>query len=228
MVGLSSDEIDEFALDRIVELPDIPFYFTVSKFIRIVDELYFNRQIDKKEAVRIRLILAERLINSRNWCWVIERNSSSIETQIAPAIAAFFMHNYDYRGAHCYLNKKRAEELNEFLPTLADLTVRAARSSYVARLFLTIIEIQVQSQHIEYLVKSLKAWSTSYPNESTFWVDLEFGQRACAWLDEVIRINPNIFLENVVLKTELDRILDMMLNNGVSQAGAIEDALVCI
>lgn len=229
MVGLSPDEIDEFALDRIVELPDVPCYFVMSEFIRTVDELYFNDgQIDPTEAVRIRSRLAKRLVHSRNWRWVIERNSSNIETQIAPAIAAFFMHSHDFRGTHCHLYTKDAERLNDFIPILEDLTVRAARSSYVAGLFLTIIEVRVQPQHLEYLVKCLNVWFTCYPDDSAFWADHEFGKRVCAWLDEVIHMTPNIFLKDPALKTDLDRILDAMVRNGVSQARAIEDVLGCL
>lgn len=226
LAGLSPDEIDRSALQRIFTLPDESFFDVMATLIRTLDELYFNLgQIDAAEALRLRSRLAQRLVQSRGWRRVTERKSSSIESHIGRAIASLFFHNEIWGGGKCYINPSGAEKMNGFLPLLSDLAVDAASSQYVVTMFMDLIELRVHSGNLGYLVRSACAWLSSYPADTAFWVDLGMGRRVCEWLAEAMRTDAGTFLGASAPIAEIDRLLDALVRIGAAAARPVEESL---
>ncbi len=227
MVGLTPAETDQIALNRICAFPDEPFFDVMSEFSRTVDELFFNRnEVPVEEAVRIRSVLSNRLMKSRGWRYLVERNSSSIEWHIGPAIASLFMHEYSMvRRAQCYLLPKGAERVASFLPMLTDMAVSAARSAFVATLFLGLVEVKVQPVHLQNVVRTGSAWIAAYGGDPGFWVDLGIGRRLCAWFDAAMHAELDRFSSGSPELLDLDTLLDGLVRVGVAQARATEDEI---
>ena len=227
MTGLAPSEIDAYALKRIYALPDEPFFDVSSGFIRCVDALYFNQnEITVDEAIRIRTTLAKRLMKSRRWNYLVERNSASIEWHRGPAIASLFMHEHSMiKRAQCYLLAKGAERLAPYMPMLTDIAVTGARSAFVAILFLGLVEVKVQAAHLQYVARAGTAWLAVYAGDTAFWVDLGVGRRLCAWFDEAMRVEPTILLADNRSMLVVDTLLDGMVRAGVVQARATEEQI---
>jgi hypothetical protein len=227
LVGMSAGEIDRYACNPICKLPDEPFFNVTAHFLRVIDGLHFNDQsVDVDTNLHIRRTLAQRLRASRGWRYLTQQNASSIETHIAPAIAVLFMHDYPrISPTKCYLNPKGAARLDPFMPLIGELTTKAASSAFVATLFLGLIEVAVQPQHLGYVVASARAWQAKYFTDVAFWADLDIGRRICNWLEEAMRISPATFLAPDAPIDELDKLLDHMVRHGVASARRVEQAL---
>ncbi len=129
----------------------------------------------------IRSVLSDRLIKSRGWRYLVERNSSSIEWHIGPAIASLFMHEYSMvRRAHCYLLPKGAGACSavfadahgygSFRRTIGfcgDFVPRTDGSEGPASTPANVVRIG-------------SAWMAVYGGDPGFWVDLGIGRRMCA------------------------------------------------
>ena len=88
--GMESGDVDELALIPIISLPEEAFFDAVTSFLRSVDKVHFDdRGLQIQEAVRIRSLLADRLMTSSGWRWLGADQSLSIERHIGPAVAAF-------------------------------------------------------------------------------------------------------------------------------------------
>ncbi len=104
--------------DPIKSFPNASFYDAAGTFLREVDSVYFNGNgLAQDEAVRIRTLLADRLIDSSGWRWNATRHSSSIEMHLGPAVATFFFNAYGYfQPPKAYLLERGVDRLLPFLP----------------------------------------------------------------------------------------------------------------
>jgi hypothetical protein len=92
--AMAPAQVDELVLDPVRSLPDQPFLDVLATFIADVDRIFFNgRGPSVEEAVRIRSVLVERLVETGEWCSMVRRRSTSIEIHLGPAVAAVFFNS---------------------------------------------------------------------------------------------------------------------------------------
>ena len=228
MVGLDNAGIARFALNRICQLPDERFFDAVAQFVPTVDELWINDgQLGVEAVLNIRAALAQRLGQSRGWQRLVRSDSSSIEVHIGPAIAALLMNQHSrIQPAKCYLLPAGAERIEPLMPELVELAVEAARSPFMALLFLNLIEVRVQPPHLAHVLRVATAWATVHQSDAKFWLDCNVGNRLCAWLDAAVS-TAAIPVESEVGR-ELDVLLDCMVRTGVPTAKQLEDRITTL
>lgn len=224
--GLALPEIEQLALTLIGVLPDKAFFDVITRFLRSVDAVYFNdRGLQEPVAIRIRSVLANRMMASSGWKRLGGSRSASIEWRIGPAIAVLFFNEYGFtQPTTCYVLPNGIDRLDSFLPVLEDLVERGP-SLFVALVTLNLLEVSPRSAHLPFIVTAAKAWLRSYPDDSDFWVDHGIGRRVCVWIGEVRRQEPTLLDPNEAVRLDVDRLLAALISLGVADARRLEAAL---
>jgi energy-coupling factor transporter ATP-binding protein EcfA2 len=228
-VGMPPDEVDRGVLRFVLTFPDEAFFDASAVLIRTLDELYFNgATIKQEEAVRLRTLLSDELRRRRHWQRVVEHKSTSMEIHLARAVSSLFLHNESWSGGKCYLYPKGAENLKVFLPLLLSICIEAAESQYIAFQFLDLIELKIDSENLGYLISVATAWMQKYPQDISFWIDHGTGKRICAWLAEVLKTNPAVFIAPTCPSPAIERLLDSLVRLGIAAARSVEEDLTRI
>lgn len=224
--GLVLPEIEQLALAPITSLPDTSFYDVLPSFLRSGDVAYFNdRALEESVAVGIRSKVAGRLMASAGWKRLRGQPGSSIETHIGPAIAALFFNDYGIgQSPRCYLPTVCIDRLTPFLPVLEKL-VENGPSLFVALVTLNLLEVSPRLTHLSFLVAATKAWLTSYPDDSEFWVAHGIGRRVCVLVEDGRSREPAALDSNRIIRLDLDRMLAALVSLGVPEARRLEQAL---
>jgi hypothetical protein len=224
--GLALPEIEQLTLTPIGVLPDKAFYDIISGFLRSVDAVYFrDRGLQEPIAIRIRSVLANRMMATSGWQHLVGNRSSSIERHIGPAIAVLFFNVYGFAPpAECYLLPSGIDRLDAFLPVLEQL-IEHGPSLFVALVTLNLLEVSPRTAHLPFLVTAAKAWLRGYPDHRDFWVDYGIGRRVCVWIEEVRRQEPKLFDRNEAMRMDVDRLLAKLITLGVAEASRLETAL---
>ena len=224
--GLALPEIEQLALTPIGVLPDKAFYDIITGFLRSVDAVYFSdRGLQEPIAIRIRSVLANRMMATSGWQHLAGNRSSSIERHIGPAIAVLFFNVYGFAlPAQCYLLPNGIDRLDAFLPVLEQL-IEHGPSLFVALVTLNLLEVSPRSAHLPFLVTAAKVWLRGYPDHRDFWVDYGIGRRVCVWIEEVRRQEPTLFDRNEAMRMDVDRLLAKLITLGVAEASRLETAL---
>jgi hypothetical protein len=223
----SAHEVDELALSPITQLPDEPFFDVTTTFLRSVDEIYFNNHgLEDAEAVRIRTVLAQRLMESSGWKWLEHRRPDlTIEVHIGPAIATLFFNSFTrITPTQCYLLPKGVDRLGTFLPVLTKL-VETGASHFVALVTLNLLEVSPRAVYMPFLLQAGKVWMASYSDDAVFWVEQRFGARVCALIQKIRSEAPAIFAGEGGVRTEVEQLLGGMIRVGVAEATELERSL---
>ncbi len=221
--GMEPKEVDRLALTPIRSLPDESFFRVVRLFLRSIDEVYFNnRGLGKAEAVRVRSVLADRLIGCRGWHRMQNERAFSVEMNIGPAIAAFFLNEYHVvANPSCYLSVTGFNKLDPFLGVLERLAVEAP-CGFVAVVLLNLLEVSPRSTHLSLIVAAAEAWLSNHLGNATFWIDGGVSKRLCGVLEK-------IFLNNTVSDSDqwrrIENIVSALVRIGSPEAARFERAL---
>ncbi len=165
--GLAVESIDRLALNPIRALPDEAFFDASSRFLRSLDRVYFEHgNLTEPEAVRIRAVLAERLVESQGWKWRDRDPSASIEVHMGSAVAAFFFNNWDrIPPSSCYMLAPGIPRTDPFLPVLERLIAKGP-NGFVAGLALDLVEVSPRPEHLPFMFAASDAWLTAHGRES--------------------------------------------------------------
>ncbi len=225
LAGLSLPAIEQLALEPLVSLPDEPFFDAVADFVRSVDAVYFDGHgITETAAVAIRTKLAERLVESNGWRWMVTRRSPSIERHIGSAIATLFFNQNGYVPTKCYLLPHGIDRLPPFLPILEQLA-RNGPSLSVASIAMNLLEVSPRPIHLPFIVAAATAWVESYPDDKQFWVHYGIGRRVCLWIENVLGQDAALLGENHSQRPEVDRLVAALVRVGVVEARPLEQLL---
>jgi hypothetical protein len=151
-----------------------------------------------------------------------------MEIHLARAVSSLFLHNESWSGGKCYLYPKGAENLKVFLPLLLSICIEAAESQYIAFQFLDLIELKIDSENLGYLISAATAWMQKYPQDISFWIDQGTGKRISAWLAEVLKTNPAVFIAPTCPSPAIERLLDSLVRLGIAAARSVEEDLTRI
>ena len=223
--GLATEDVNRLAVDPIRSLPDDSFFNATSHFLRSVDRVYFGSQdLAETEAVRIRMVLAERLSSSYRWTSGSCGPSASIEVDMGSSIAAFFFNNWNRLPlSSCYLLPQDVARVEAFLPVLEHLAVEGS-GGFVAGLVLDLIEVSPNPEHLSFIATAAEAWLSAHPNNTRFWIDTGIAQRLCAVIENIGTLEPHS-CRVPVLRDRVSHILSALVGMGVPAAGQLEQNL---
>jgi hypothetical protein len=219
-------QVDELVLDPLRSLPDEPFLDVLATFIADADRVFFNGHGPAPdEAVRIRSVLAGRLVETGGWQSMVRRRSTSIEMHLGPAAGAMFFNNYGFmQPPAAYLLPKGIDRLGPFLPLLTQLA-KDAPCSFVAIVTLNLLEVAPRIEHASMVVAAAKSWVAAFPDNNEFWVDQGIGRRVCALLDVVLVKTNALFGAQRTLRRDVDAILAALVRSGVPDAVRLEQSI---
>lgn len=226
VVGLSTPEATELAVQHIVALPDRNFYDVLVDFLRCIDAVYFaGENIPSQVAVDIRSALADHMLTTRGWERLSRSKDLSIEMHIGPAIAVLFFNDYMYgQGSKCYLFEKGVERVGPFLPVLGKL-VSKGPSPFVALVLLNLLEVAPRTEQLDVLVGAGSAWIEAYPDFQQLWIDHGVGRRWCLLMEAIRARSPTSFSSNASLRHAIDNLVASLVALGVPEATRLEEEL---
>jgi hypothetical protein len=225
--GMPPSYADAFALDPIRSFPDKSFYDAAATFLRNVDTVYFQDcRIAQDEAVRIRTVLGDRLIDSSRWRRNTRNKSSSIETRLGPAIAVLFFNEYGYfQPPKAYLREKGVDKLPAFLPALQKIASDGP-CLFVAIASLNLFEISPRPEHATFIIAIAKGWITAFPNDTDFWSNHLIGRRLCNLLERLFSGEKRV--DDAALRAEVDSMLAALVKIGIAEASRFEILLAAM
>ena len=220
--GLAAENIDRLALDAIRSLPDTSFFDVSSHFLRSLDLVYFEKgSLAEVEAVRIRTVLAERLVESHHWTWRDRDPSASIEVLMGSAIAAFFFNNWDRMlPSSCYILAPNIPRIDPFLPVLERLATKGP-NGFVAGLVLDLVEVSPRPEHLQFILAAGDAWLTAHPDNAVFWTNNRIAQRLCAVIGSIGTQKPYSSWE-FSLQDRVGTLVSALVALGEPLAGQVE------
>jgi hypothetical protein len=188
--------------------------------------IFFNaRGLPADEAVRIRSVLASRLVASSGWQRLAGSRSNSVEVHIGPAIAIFFFNDYGrFQPAKCYLPPNVIERIDPFLPLLQTL-IEGGPSFFTALVALNLLEASPKPSHLRLIVRAAAIWLKAYPDSVPFWIDNGIGRQICVLIEDIWRIEPALLDRTQPMRNEIDQLLATMVRIGVADAARLEKAL---
>jgi hypothetical protein len=218
---------DAFALDPIRSFPDKPFYDAAATFLRDLDTVYFqDRGIGQEEAVRIRTVLGDRLLDSDGWRRNARKKSASIEMHLGPTAAALFFNEYGYfQPPKAYLFEKGVDKLPPFLPLLQKISSDGP-CLFVAIASLNLFEVSPRPQHAAFIISIAKGWIAAFPNDADFWGNHSIGRRICNLLERLF-VGENR-VADAELRAEVDSMLAVLVRVGIAEASRLEISLAAV
>lgn len=224
--GLTLAEIDDIALNLILNLPGEAFLDVMTIFLRSVDNVYFNgTALGDAEAVHIRMTLARRLMTSRQWEWQRRDLSDSISSHLGPAIATLAFNDFGhFQPAKTYLLPNGIDRLQPFLPVLSELAERGP-FLFVATVLLNVLEVSWRAAHLGLILVAAQKWMSAHPDSREFWVGQAIGRRVCAGLSAVLAHDPKLFATDQPVRLEIDALLGKFIRLGVAEGHGLEEAL---
>lgn len=211
---------------RMVTVPDKSVFDIVSELAPAIDRVYFNGLgLDVGTALRLRILLADRLIDTVGWRWELDRSELKVEMLIGPAIAALFFNNYSpLSSASCYLLTNGIDKVDAFLPELRRL-IEEGPVPFSALLTMNLLEVSPRPEHLQFFLSSAFRWLQRQPINTQLWVDGGLGARMVKWLEGILQIDANHQLASHPLRPQIENILARLVQVGVAEAHRLEALL---
>lgn len=222
--GLTLPEVERIAIEKIIALPDEPFFDVMQVFLRAVDVVYFSGGDIGEVAPAVRNQLTERLMSTRGWQYHVGRASGTIEVHLGPALATLLFNDYVMRQTSSYLN---GLAITRFHPFVAQMTAFLASSpSYFVAIFaMNTIEKMPDASLMPMLAAGGKAWIAAFPGDTDLWIEHGIGRRVCAWLGGLHASSPDEFDPRRPIREEIDSLLSALVRAGVPEARQLESKL---
>lgn len=211
---------------RAATVPDESFFDIVSELVLAIDRAYFNGLgLDLGTALKLRVLLTDRLIDTAGWRRERDKSELSVEVRIGPAIAAlFFNHYHSFSGTSCYLLARGIDQVDPFLPELERL-IEQGPVPFSGLLAMNLLEVSPRPAHLQFFLASALRWLQRQPSNTQLWVDGGLGARMAKWLEAVLGIDTTIRSASHPSRPQIDDVLARLVQVGVAQAHSLEKLL---
>lgn len=222
---MASDEASAHVA-RAAAVPDQSFFNIASILVPAIDQVYFNGLgLDLGTALRLRIQLADRLIDTDGWRHERDRSDLSVEMRIGPAIAALFFNHYNsFSGASCYLLARGVEQVDPFLSELERL-IKVGPAPFTGLLAMNLLEVSPRPTHLQFFLSSAISWLQRQQTNTQLWVDWGLGARVAKWLEKALEIDAALYSATHPSRPQIDDVLARLVQIGVAQAHRIEKLL---
>ncbi len=222
--GLTTAEVDSFALDLIERISPSASLKASSHLLRNADVLFLDFDtIAPSVMVHLRQRLFDILRGHYRWRRFSSELSPSSESDMADTVSALLFHVYSYGFAppKCYVVPHLIEKTDPFLPSISELAT-AAPTILVALETMTFFEMSPRVSHLPFVVEIGKSWVNSRPDDTAFWVDYAVGRKLCHWLSKALDAAPEAAYAESAFRRDIDTILAALVRAGVPEAGQLE------
>jgi len=222
--GLTSSEVDNFALELIADISPKASLSAIANLLRNADVLFLDFDaIDPSVMVHIRESVLDLLCRHYGWDRFASNRSPSSETGMADTVSALLFHVYNHGFAppKCYVVPELVEKTDPLLPVVAALAT-AAPTILVAAETMSFLETSPRVSQLPFAMEISKSWVASRPDDTGFWIDYGLGRKLCRWFDRMLEIAPQAFRPEGVYRTDIDVILAALVRVGVPEAMQLE------
>lgn len=225
-VAVPHADVVKIFLGPMIQFKDEPFHDVMATYLRGFDRAVRATDTKKPEnPVGVREILAGRIQNGRNYRRYQREKTFMSETHAGDAMTAMFFQPHRIGGSSRPNIPDNWIGLDDVMPALTALVVRAPSSGYIATLFLNLVETSPRAALLPFVVQAMSGWCSAYGVDTNFWSEKEIGGRVCAWLDRTLTTDPTSPAVLPSTVDELMRCLDVLIRSGVAQAREIEDRI---
>jgi hypothetical protein len=211
---------------RVIDVPDESFFEIANDLVPSLDALYFNDQGGSLDLVlKLRSIIADRLVRSDGWRWETRRDDMAVEVHIGPAIGVmFFNHAGSFTGAEAYLKPKGIERLDPFLGQLEALLADGP-VPFTSGLTMNLLEVAPSPSQLGFLLRATLIWLKRQPDNMRLWIDHGLGIRVAKWLGGVLDADTWTTSAEGSERALMDDLLARLVRIGVPGAHSLEQKL---
>lgn len=221
--ALPNEQAMKSFVQPITALGDEAFQDGMASLLRGFDRAVLSSNATKPaHPAAMRIALAERLKNTRNYQHLNWRKEFTTEIHAADALTAMFFQRSGIVPSLRPSIPDNWDGLDAVMPTLTGLVTGSASSGFLAVLLLDLVETSRRLALLPYLLEALGAWCSAYGPDTSFWVSHDIGGRACRWLKDVLSDGAEGLLDSSQLKALLDS-LDVLVQGGVTSAREVEE-----
>jgi hypothetical protein len=210
----------------LIAVPDNSFLDIAGELVPAIDRAYFDGLgLDLDQAVRLRALVADRLIQCAGWERERNRSGLSVEVRIGPAIAALFFNLYNsFSGSSCYLLPTGIDRVDPFLPKLTQL-MDDGPVPFCGLLTMNLVEVSPRPAHLTFVLSSALTWLRRQPTNTLLWVDTGLGARVTKWLKSMFEADAALRAPSHPLRAQMDDVLARLVQIGVAEAHSVEALL---
>lgn len=194
-----------------------------------IDRAYFDGLgLDLDQALRLRALVADRLVRCAGWERESNQSGLSIGRRIAPAIAVLFFNFYNpITGvSSCYLRPTSdgIDRVDPFLPKLTQL-MDDGPVPFCGLLTMNLVEVSPRPAHLTFVLSSALTWLRRQPTNTLLWVDTGLGARVTKWLRSMFEADAALRNPSHPLRAQMDDVLARLVQVGVAEAHSVEALL---
>jgi hypothetical protein len=211
----------------LIAVPDESFLDIASELVPAIDRAYFDGLgLDLDQALRLRALVADRLVQCAGWERESNRSGLSIERRIAPAIGVLFFNLYNSLTGvpSCYLTTNGIDRVDPFLPKLTQL-MDDGPVPFCGLLTMNLVEVSPRSTHLAFVLSSALTWLRRQPTNTLLWADTGLGARVAKWLKSMFEADAALRTPSHPLRAQMDDVLARLVQLGVAEAHSVEALL---
>lgn len=211
-------------LEPLTALPDQAFLTASEVLVGALDSLFWDeKRLPIEWLVDARQRIIDRVMACSLWRWGRTEKTDTISMDLAGPLQALFLIDGNILGVGaCYLPANGAA-FGPIFAGLLKLTRDAPGRSYVATLFLSLLERGQAWVSIDIVLSAAEAWADARSIDAEFWRDQAFGRRLCVLLDAQIgRLRESG--PDAVARTR--RLVEHLILAGVPEGLLLEQRLV--
>lgn len=210
-------------VQRAIDVPDRSFYDIAPELTPAIDRLYFSDSgLALESALRLRDLIADRMLSSAGWRREKDRSELSVEMRIGPAIGALFFNIYSSFGqSRCYLLPKGIDRVDPFLLKLREL-IESGPVPFSATLLMNLLEVSPAPRHASFFISSALTWLGRQPANTELWIESGLGKRLATWIENILNIDPSLRSASSPMRVQLEDVLGRLIQLGVPEAHRVE------
>ncbi len=227
-VRLTPDQAAAYVA-ALIAVPDESFLDGASELVPAIDRAYFDGLgLDIDQALRLRALVADRLVQCAGWERESNQSGLSIGRRIAPAIAVLFFNFYNTLTgvSSCYLRPTPSgiDQVDPFLPKLTQL-MDDGPVPFCGLLTMNLVEVSPRPAHLTFVLSSALTWLRRQPTNTLLWVDTGLGARVTRWLKSMFEADAALRNPSHPLRAQMDDVLARLVQVGVAEAHSVEALL---
>ncbi|OUS04246.1 hypothetical protein A9Q96_14940 [Rhodobacterales bacterium 52_120_T64] len=224
-IVLAKQDAHWLVKERLIALPDEGFISAVSPFLQHLDDMTFgDATISVELAVEYRAAVAERLIATTDWRYLVGDTSDRMSVNFRPAISSLFYNSASaYQPLTSRLLEPGVRRLDPAIPLLVKC-ISSAPSYAVAVFIMNLVEVKFMPSHKPMVLALATSCLKNGIVDREFWISTGMGAKVCSYFDKLLSTISD--RESVaLLGQELDDIVNQLILIGVPEAQRLHDAL---
>lgn len=202
-------------LRRAAEFSETSFLEAAAAMLNVVDwQWLWDGLGNPVQLRRMREGVIERLMQTQRWRHLSSEIRDTADESLVTLVSALYFGKHQALGPSVVLIPGgKLDQVEEFLPLLADLAQHGARSPVVATAFVSLMEREPSLNYLPLLGRVHATWWTCNQDDRRFWGRFHLATRVCAWIVKAVD-RGNVPVEQLRDEPWLVKTLDVLVGLG--------------